>query len=139
MEWTGGCLCGGVRYHASGEPMQIGCCHCRRCQKFSGSAFWTWVNFDPDKFEWTKGEPKLFRSSKAVERGFCPECGSALSFHRDVWTAVSITSLDRPEVLKPLRHIWIERQFPWFQLPDDVPQYERFPEGLEHLEDPEIQ
>lgn len=139
MEWLGGCLCGAVRFRAHGAPLYVGCCHCRRCQRVSGSAFWTWVGFAPHDLEWIRGKPKLYQSSSQVERGFCAECGSAISFHRHDAIAVSITSLDAPERVTPEQHIFIEMKLPWLKLCDDLPQVEGFGPEYEHRRDADIQ
>ncbi len=139
MEFSGGCLCGAVRFIVHGEPLYAGCCHCRRCQRVSGSAFWTWVGFEPHNLKWTQVEPKLYQSSSQVQRGFCAECGSAVSFHREDAIAVSITSLDAPEAVTPKEHIFIEMKLPWLKLCDDIPNVEGFGAEYEYLRDPDIQ
>jgi hypothetical protein len=53
MEWTGGCLCGDVRYRATGEAEWVGNCHCTICRKVSGAAFGTMAVFSNDAFERT--------------------------------------------------------------------------------------
>ena len=45
MEWTGGCLCGAVRYRASADPLRVVSCHCGMCRRTSGAAFLTFVHF----------------------------------------------------------------------------------------------
>ena len=65
---TGGCLCGAIRYEADEPPNQVYACHCRMCQRHTGSAFWAGAKFPPDTFRFTKGEPKVYRSSKILER-----------------------------------------------------------------------
>ncbi len=78
MEWTGGCLCGAVRYRTEAEPLWIAHCHCAMCRKATGAAFGTYAGFPAGSVEWTEGEPTLYRSSSEVERGFCSKCGGTL-------------------------------------------------------------
>ena len=81
MDWTGGCLCGAVRYRATAEPLRAMICHCATCRRVSGSAFLSFVHFPKDSFTWVSGEPARYRSSTFAERGFCSDCGSTLSMH----------------------------------------------------------
>jgi hypothetical protein len=129
MEWTGGCLCGAVRYRATADPVRAVICHCGTCRKVSGAAFLSFVHFPKDAFTWTSGVPTRYRSSAHAERGFCPQCGSTLTMHEDVLddrVQVSLGSLDRPEAVRPDDHVWSESQLPWLVISDDLP---RFPQS----------
>ena len=79
---TGGCLCGAVRYECTGEPVFALLCHCRDCQRQSGSAYAAAVRVPAASFRVTQGEPKLYvktaDSGNQVSRAFCPECGCML-------------------------------------------------------------
>ncbi len=79
MPITGGCLCGAVRYEANEPPSKGVVCHCRVCQRTTGSAFEAIVKFPRTAFRFTKGEPKRYRSSSIMEKCFCPNCGSTLT------------------------------------------------------------
>ena len=74
---TGGCQCGAVRYRADGLG-RGSICHCRMCQKAFGGFFGPLVH--TRELTWTRGEPKWFRSSNKVRRGFCANCGTPLTF-----------------------------------------------------------
>jgi hypothetical protein len=78
MPITGGCLCG--QTHA--EPLWIGHCHCGMCRKHTGAPVATWIGFPAGSVRWVSKEPTRYRSSKDVERSFCPSCGSTIGFHR---------------------------------------------------------
>lgn len=125
----GGCLCGEVRYRATGQPLWVCHCHCRMCQKHTGAAFSTFIGFSSECISWTKREPNLYQSSTLVERGFCPVCGSTTSFHRAHKSEVSVSagSLDYPERITPQFHLMTESQVPWINLCDDLPTHHRFP------------
>lgn len=73
---TGGCQCGAVRFRV-GRLGKSTICHCRMCQKAFGSWFGPLVQVHD--VVWTRGEPKYFRSSNMMRRGFCAECGTPLS------------------------------------------------------------
>jgi hypothetical protein len=126
MPITGGCLCGAVRYEASEPPHDVMYCHCSRCQKQTGSAFDVVAGFPADSFRITSGEPKFYKSSEILERGFCADCGSGVIgryFDPDdpmVW--VKVGTLDHPEDAPPTQHFGIESQMPWLTIDDDLPR-----------------
>ncbi|MDX1576141.1 MAG: GFA family protein [Kiloniellales bacterium] len=129
MDWTGGCLCGAIRYRATAAPLRAMICHCETCRRVSGSAFLSFVHFAKDRFTWESDEPTRYRSSAYAERGFCPTCGSTLSMHEEVLgdrVQVSLGSLDRPEDVAPEDHVWTQSQLPWLEVADDLP---RFPQS----------
>jgi len=126
MEWTGGCLCGAVRYRATVDPIRAVSCHCGMCRKHSGAAFLTHVHFPVAAFTWTKGEPTIYRSSADAGRGFCARCGSTLLMHEDVLedrVQVTLGSLDRPQDVRPDDHVWTQDQLPWLVIEDDLPRF----------------
>ena len=133
MEWTGGCICGAIRYEASEPPYESGTCHCHICQQFSGSAYFAFAGFSTSAFRFTKGEPKLYKSTPIAERGFCPNCGSSLtvrylkSWGGDVKSGpgefwVGIGTLDHPEAVTLDFHYGVEGQLPWVHFDDDLPR-----------------
>ena len=122
----GGCLCGAVRYRASGQAQGITHCHCRTCRRASGAPLVTWAGFDSDKFNFTQGQPVSYASSQNVVRTFCGRCGTALTYRRlDLPHSVDLTlgSMDDPEQLQPEDHTWIESKLSWIRLDDDLPEY----------------
>jgi hypothetical protein len=126
MVWTGGCLCGEVRYRAEADPLRAVICHCGVCRKVSGSAFLSFVHFPAAAFTWIRGEPTRYRSSDEAERGFCPRCGSTLTMHESVLAdrvLVALGSLDRPQDVTPDDHVWTESQLPWLRIDDDLPRF----------------
>ncbi len=113
---TGGCQCGAVRYALYAKPYNPHICHCRMCQKAFGSFFAPLATSKLADFAWTKAPPAIFASSPPVERGFCAQCGTPLSF-RFLETdriSVAIGSLDEPAKVRPERQFGAESQMPWF-------------------------
>ena len=96
--FTGGCQCGAVRFHVAslGRPS---ICHCRMCQKATGSFFGPFAT--AHGVVWTRGEPKRFRSSNLVQRGFCGDCGTPLTYEYDGGVELTIGSFDDPRVAAP--------------------------------------
>jgi len=104
MSFEGGCQCGAVRFAAE-RLGAASICHCRMCQRATGGFFGPYV--DTEGFAWTRGAPKRFRSSEAVQRGFCAQCGTHLSFESKGHVGVSIGALDDPEQAPPTTQlIW---------------------------------
>ena len=120
---TGGCQCGAVRYALHSEPTHASICHCRMCQKAFGNYFAPLTGVPRKDLVWTKGRPGVFRSSEAVERGFCRDCGTPLtySFLADDRISVSIGSLDEPGRITPEIQYGIESRLPAFETLHSLP------------------
>lgn len=129
---TGGCQCGAVRYALFAEPTNPHVCHCRMCQKAVGGYFAAFAGVTLADFAWVRGEPGIFRSSELVERGFCRDCGTPLSFRYVDFDRISVSlgSLDDPARVVPAKQFGIESRLPFIAsiagLPgtrteDDVP------------------
>ena len=126
MTWTGGCLCGAVRYRAEADPLRAVICHCATCRRVSGAPMLSFVHFPTGAFTWLAGEPTRYRSSDNAERGFCARCGSTLTMHESVLAdrvQVALGSLDRPELIKPDDHVWTKQQLPWLRIEDALPRF----------------
>ena len=120
---TGGCQCGAVRYRIEAAPVKPHICHCWMCQKASGAAFMAFAETDLDHFRWTHGLPAWFRSSEAVERGFCATCGTSLHF-RYIGSDrldVALASLDEPEAITPENEFGYESRLHWLDLLGKLP------------------
>jgi len=93
MKIEGGCLCGKVRYSADAEPEFVGVCHCKNCQKGTGTAFSVVVAL-PSPALSVQGTLHTFTgrgdSGKITYRRFCPECGSALIDEAEVMPGVTM-------------------------------------------------
>ena len=120
---TGGCQCGAVRYALYAEPKGTHLCHCRMCQKAVGNVFAALAPVRKSDFAWTRGAPAMFLSSTIAERGYCPACGTPLTFGYvdSNWIDVTIGSLDHPERVPPAAHYGTEARVPWLQVNEDLP------------------
>ena len=124
---TGGCLCGHVRYEINQPSIGAGLCHCRICQRSIGAAVNAWVAFPADAVRFAPDQPKVYSSSPIAERGFCPECGTSLTYrllkpHDCGYLALPIATLDNPNDVAPTWHGGIESQMPWLDIKDDLPR-----------------
>ena len=102
MAWTGGCQCGAVRFRVEGELGRPSICHCRMCQKAMGGAFGAFVTVQRDEVVWTRAEPQRFQSSNKIRRGFCPDCGTPLTFESDKSLDLAIFAFDRAAEITPV-------------------------------------
>ena len=121
----GGCLCGQVRYSAQAERATAMVCHCRDCQKQSGSAFSV-------LFALPAADLGTADSGRTVHRRFCGECGSPMLTElpaRPGLLVVKAGTLDDPAWLRPRLHLWCDSVQPWVSLPSDVPCLPKQPPG----------
>ncbi len=122
----GGCLCGRIRYVASGAPFHETLCHCSLCRRASGAAGVAWFSVRRDEFRLTAGRPRRFRSSPRGVRSFCPHCGTPLTFESDHLPDeidITVCSLDDPDAVPPRDHIHVSSKPRWLQLGDCLPEH----------------
>lgn len=124
LELSGGCQCGAVRYRFHGTPAQVALCHCRMCQKATGSVAWAYFTAARGDLTWTRGQPSLYRSSAAAQRGYCAACGTPLTFEPEGGDTLDlgIATLDTPAVLRPTEQYWAGERMPWFAELSGLPQ-----------------
>jgi hypothetical protein len=115
--YTGGCQCGAIRFRATELLDNAHICHCRMCQKAVGNFFAALVGAPKAKFTWTRGSPANFSSSEGVERGFCAQCGTPLTYnHVDSQSiGLMIGTFDSPANIIPISQDSMESRMPWFK------------------------
>jgi hypothetical protein len=106
--YTGGCQCGAVRFRVRGVLKDSSICHCRMCQKAFGAYYAPLVSTRGAQLAWTRGEPKRFRSSNFVSRGFCAECGTPLTYEAMDGVAIAAGAFDDPSLVAPTVQFGIE-------------------------------
>ncbi len=116
--FTGGCQCGAVRFAVS-QLGRASMCHCRMCQKAFASIGGLFVA--ARAFAWTRGQPKHFRSSNTVRRGFCGDCGTPLTYEYEASTDIAICAFDNPAALAPTIQLPSDRRVPWADGLADLP------------------
>jgi hypothetical protein len=126
----GGCACGAVRYRLGSAPMFVHCCHCRDCQRQTGSAFVLNALIETDRISLLSGEPAPVAvptdSGRPHEIYRCPACQTALWSDyggRPALRFVRVGTLDDPTALSPDVHIFTRSKLPWVELPDGVPAF----------------
>ena len=132
--FDGGCDCGAVRYRLLAKPLFVHCCHCRWCQRESGSAFALNALIESDRLERLAGEPEMVRTPSASGYGQlfarCPACRVALWSHYagagPAAAFVRVGTLDDPDRWPPDIHIFTRSKQPWVVIPEGanaVPGY----------------
>ncbi len=129
----GGCACASVRYRLGSAPMFVHCCHCRDCQRQTGSAFVINALIETGRIAPLAGDPQPLAvptDSGRPHRIFrCPACQTA------VWSEyggraklrfVRVGTLDDPAALMPDVHIYVRSKLPWVTLPEGVPAFEAY-------------
>ena len=131
--FSGGCLCGAVRYESTSEPTVTGHCYCVDCRKTSGSGHCSHVGL-PDAALRVTGEVKFYDapadSGNTVSRGFCPTCGSAIYSTNSGMPGMAFvraSSLDDPEVFQPQMVVYAGRAPSWDHMDPDLPSFEGMP------------
>lgn len=120
--YTGGCQCGAVRFRVEGRLRNVSVCHCRMCQKAFGNFYAPLATTPEGGLTWTRGEPKRFRSSNHVLRGFCSECGTPLTFEAPDGVALAIGAFDNPAELAPTAQWGVEAKLPYVDGIPDLPE-----------------
>ena len=112
---TGGCQCGAVRFRTSGKLGLPSICHCRMCQKQFGGLFSALVTAPDEGMEWTRGEPSYFQSSVNIERGFCKNCGTPMTYRHPGGLELAIGTFDERSDLAPQIQVNYDARIPWVE------------------------
>jgi hypothetical protein len=129
----GGCLCGAVRYRASGEPSRTVVCHCRFCQRCTGSAFAIWPTFAQAQVQ-TRGDLSAYEhrsdeSGRWIRLFFCALCGTTLTsaFEKGAGEVAILggTFDDTSWITRIDRHVWTRSRQHWLPLPPGAMLFER--------------
>jgi hypothetical protein len=124
---VGGCQCGAVRYGVADEFRYAANCHCSNCRKVTGSAFKAFAGIEREKLELTKGQDDLLLiGEEDANDTRCRLCGSFLfSVVREgAFVHVAMGSLIDAPSIRPTEHIFVGSKAPWFEITDDLPQYD---------------
>jgi len=116
-QFEGGCLCGAVRFIATGRPIGVYWCHCQSCRRHTGAPASVFVAFKRDAYMVTKGEITKFDSTPGqTRRGFCARCGSTLTCEtlpQLAETHFHVGAFDQAAQQEPMGHYFSEERLPW--------------------------
>lgn len=129
----GGCACGAVRYALNAAPLFVHCCHCKDCQRQTGSAFVLNALIEADAVTLHAGAPEPSRmptdSGRPHDIWRCRDCGTA------VWSTyggvsairfVRVGTLDEARAIKPDVHIYTRSKQSWLELSPDIPAFAEY-------------
>ena len=133
----GGCACGTVRFRLTDDPIVVHCCHCRSCQRESGSAFALNALIEADNVELVSGAPERIDTPSDSGKGQavlrCPVCKVALWSHYAGVGAkadfIRVGALDDPDAFPPNVHIFTASKQPWVALPTDAEAFAAYYSG----------
>lgn len=124
---SGKCFCGTVEYAVDDAFVYAANCHCSNCRRTTGSAFKPFAGIPREKFTITKGAGDLLIYGDAENHdAHCGTCGSLLySLVREAaWVHVAMGTLVDAPTIRPTHHIFVGSKAPWYEITDDLPQYE---------------
>jgi hypothetical protein len=129
----GGCACGQTRYKILSPPLFVHCCHCKDCQRQTGSAFVLNALIETNRVERLSGETVLFGmptdSGRPHDVARCSGCGTTVWSHYGGISKLSfvrIGTLDEPSAMRPDVHIYTRSKLPWITLPAETPAFEAY-------------
>jgi hypothetical protein len=124
----GSCLCGEVQYEIQGKISPIWLCHCSKCRRSTGSAFHASAICSPEHFRFTSGESMIseYADTPGYVTRFCGRCGSPVPSHLTDrgYVFLHVGGLDGDPGRAIRHHIFVGSKAPWFEILDDLPQYE---------------
>ncbi|HLY04425.1 MAG TPA: GFA family protein [Rhizomicrobium sp.] len=129
-QFAGGCLCGAVRFVASGAPYRVGICHCLDCRKHHGALFHASAIFPADAVT-IEGETRDYAG-----RSFCPRCGSPVFGRSEDEIGVNLGALDAPDQLTPTYELWTVRRESWLPPFPLARRYDRDRDATTRFEGP---
>lgn len=132
--FEGACTCGAVRYQMTSKPLFVHCCHCRWCQRETGTSFALNAMIESDCVVLLKGEPDIVNtpsySGKGQKIARCPNCRIAVWSNYagagDAIRFVRVGTLNEPDRLPPDIHIFTSSKQPWVVLPPNTPVVDEY-------------
>ncbi len=122
----GRCLCGRISFRAEGKPLWVAHCHCESCRRTTAAAMVTYAGYRPGAVMWNGDSLATYASSPGVTRGFCPTCGTSLTFEAERWpdeVHLFVATMNDPDAFKPACHVFTKERIGWMHLDDGLPQF----------------
>ncbi len=129
MALHGACLCAGVQFEVTEEPLMMGTCHCTRCQRRSGGGGITGLGYPLGSVNITEGEDLIteYEIEPGATRRFCSRCGSPVFDQIEKFIIVQAGTLAEDPGMRPQFHMMVDFKAPWDEIHDDLPQFGEFP------------
>ena len=131
---TGGCMCGDVKFKATGVPVVVAHCHCEECQRSSGAGHTTGAMFAVKNVSISGALAKFNYQSRAgntVTKSFCPKCGSALFGQNDGMAdhvTISLGTFDDSSKFEPEVVVFASNRKPWDLMGEKLMTFDKHPE-----------
>ena len=128
---SGSCMCGSIKFETTGHPFDVAYCHCESCRRHNATPVVILAGFKTDQVRFFGIKRKIYNSSPGVERAFCSNCGTPLTWEGkfgDMGQVIEIHTgaFDKPEKLTPTGHAFEPERIKWFDTADNLPRYEGF-------------
>lgn len=130
--FTGGCLCGAIRYEVKSDPVRAANCHCDDCRRATGASFATNVFVKADDLVILQGTPRSFEhtsdSGSTMTKEFCGDCGSQLFGHGSRSQGirnVKVGSIDDASAIRPSIDVFVSKALPFTTLPADTEHFDK--------------
>jgi len=136
-------MCGAIRFETKGAPVNSNFCHCHSCRKHTSAPVVALVGFTADQVTFTKGQRKFYQSSPGVNRAFCGDCGTPLTWEGegssgDMLVEILTGAMDNPDDFPPENHYLHAERVSWFDTADHLPRYRAFDEEGPYMSEPAI-
>ncbi|MBX2867653.1 MAG: GFA family protein [Acidiferrobacterales bacterium] len=115
----GRCLCGGVTFEITTCTPSCVNCHCESCRRQCSSPMTTYIGVPDGQWRWSGSLPKVFHSPPWVERSFCENCGTPMSFRSRKMSDVMhfyLAALENPALFQPTMHVAYEEKLSWLNV-----------------------
>ncbi len=122
---SGHCLCESIRYRTDTDPIWTALCHCESCRRACSAPVVAWMGFAIADVHWT-GTRRFYPSSDIASRGFCPTCGTQMSFESTRWPGevhLYAVSREDPEAYVPKLQCHYAERLAWLESSDRLPKY----------------
>lgn len=119
----GRCFCGAVKFEIDMPIKWCVYCHCESCRRQCSAPLTAFLCVDHGQWRWTGARPKIHNSSPGVERSFCGDCGSPISFRSENMSGLMnfhVAAMEKPELFAPTLHVAYEERLPWLSIHDDL-------------------
>lgn len=133
--FSGGCLCGAIKYEVKGDPVRVAHCHCDDCRKATGASFATNVFVKEDDLVILQGTPRSYRhaadSGNTMTKEFCGDCGSQLFGFGSGSTGIrhvkvgTIDDVSAVPAIRPEIEVFTSRKLPFTRLSDETEHFEK--------------
>lgn len=132
VEFTGGCLCGEIRYEVKGEPIRILNCHCDDCRRAIGASFGTYVFVEEKDLKIVQGTPKSFDHKNdlgfRMTKRFCENCGTPLFGKGErggSMVQIKVGTIDDASFVHPEMDIFVSKKLPFVRLSDETQHFDQ--------------